>query len=147
MGYDNYKIHSDGVIEREDDKLEAMLLNIIEVGSHKMNPLGAFLAQRKCFKIAKNERKLDYKEYVERLQLDHYPIEFKRSELGRRLCIIFPFAILFSASSIVFLILSITTCFDECALYFIAIASFILAFFMIRLINKQNNKIKELKNE
>lgn len=87
MGSDSFTIHSDGVIERGNE-LEPILLNILEVGSHRMDPLSAYKAQRKCFKIAKKEREMDYKEYVERLQLDHYPSEFKKAELGRRLFIL-----------------------------------------------------------
>lgn len=84
MGVDNFTIHTDGVIERGQE-LEPVILNILEVGSHKMSPLAAYKAQRKCFKIAKKEREIDYKEYVERLQLDNYSTEFKKSEIGRRL--------------------------------------------------------------
>ena len=86
MGVDSFTIHTDGVIERGQD-LESVLLNILEVGSHKMSVLSAYKAQRKCFKIAKKEREIDYKEFVERLQLDHYPNEFKKAEYGRRLVI------------------------------------------------------------
>lgn len=84
MGADSFTIHTDGVIERGKE-LEPVLLNILEVGSHKMSPLAALKAQRKCFKIAKKERTIDYREYVERLQLVHYALEFKKAEIGRRL--------------------------------------------------------------
>ena len=87
MGVDSFTIHTDGVIERGNE-LEPVLLNILEVGSHRMSPLSAYKAQRKCYKIAKKEREMDYKEYVERLQLDHYPGEFKKAELGRRLVVL-----------------------------------------------------------
>ena len=87
MGVDSFTIHTDGVIERGNE-LETVLLNILEVGSHRMSPLAAYKAQRKCFKIAKNEREIDFKEYVERLQLDHYPVEFKKAEYGRRIVVL-----------------------------------------------------------
>ena len=83
MGYGDFKIHSDGVIERSVEKLESTILNVIEIWSERNEPLAALKAQRKCYKIAKKERKYDYKEYVWRLQKDHYPNEYKRSELGR----------------------------------------------------------------
>lgn len=87
MGVDNFTIHTDGVIERGQD-LQPVIYNILEVGSHKISPLAAYKAQRKCFEIAKKEREIDYKEYVERLQLDHFPMEFKKCEYGRRIIIL-----------------------------------------------------------
>ena len=100
MGVDSFTIHTDGVIERGQE-MEPILLNIIEVGSHKKNILAAYKAQRKCFKISKKTRAVDYKEYIERLQLDHYPKEFEKSELGRRIVILIWVA---AIGSIVFLI-------------------------------------------
>lgn len=101
MGVDSFTIHTDGVIERGNE-LETVLLNILEVGSHRMSPLAAYKAQRKCFKIAKNEREIDFKEYVERLQLDHYPVEFKKAEYGRRIVVLSYLIILFLLMGICF---------------------------------------------
>jgi len=84
MGTDSFTIHPDGVIERGNE-LEPVLLNILEVGSHRMSPLAAYKARQKCYKIAKKERKIDFKEFVERLQLDHYPKEFRKAEYGNRI--------------------------------------------------------------
>lgn len=84
MGSGNYKIHKDGVIERGDEQ-EKVLLNILEVGSHKIGVFAAYKAMRKCIKIAKLTRKYDYKEYVERLQLDNYPNDFKKAEIGQKI--------------------------------------------------------------
>ena len=41
MGVDSFTIHTDGVIERGQE-MEPILLNIIEVGSHKKNILAAY---------------------------------------------------------------------------------------------------------
>lgn len=111
MGVDSFTIHTDGVIERGQD-LESVLLNILEVGSHKMSVLSAYKAQRKCFKLAKKSRSEDYKEYVERLQLDHYPGEFKKSELGKRLSLYLWAVPFFFAATCLFFILGVDWAFD-----------------------------------
>ena len=104
MGIDSFTIHSDGVIERGND-LEPTLLNILEVGSHKIGVLSSYKAQRKCFKLAIKSRSEDYREYVERLQLDHYPNEFKKSEFGRRLsCYLWILPFLFIITSCFFIL-------------------------------------------
>jgi len=79
-----YQIHPNIDIGCNDEQTK-VLLNILEVGSQKMGILASYKAQRKCFKIAKKTRINDYKEYVERMQLEFYPREFKKTELGRRI--------------------------------------------------------------
>lgn len=112
MGVNNFTIHTDGVIERGHE-LDPVLLNILEVGSHKMSPLAAYKAQRKCFKIAKKEREIDYKEFVERLQLDHYPKEFKKAEYGRRIVVLSCFIIPFLLMGILFFGVGVDWGFDD----------------------------------
>ena len=111
MGTDSFTIHPDGVIERGNE-LEPILLNILEVGSHKISAFAAYKAQKKCFKLAKKEREIDYKEYVERLQLDHYPKEFKKSELGRRLVFLLWIVIPILLLGIVFFVMGVILEFD-----------------------------------
>ena len=66
------------------DKIDAAVLNIIRVGSNKENVLASYIARKKCYEICKEETKRsDYKEYVETLQLDYFPNEFKKAELGK----------------------------------------------------------------
>ena len=96
---ESHFIQVDGInIKSEDDSvmnLDDVLLNIIRVNSQKTGVLSAYLARRKCYRICKQvTKRVDYKEYVERLLLDNYPSEFKKAELGNKivvlLCITIP---------------------------------------------------------
>jgi len=89
-----FKVKGDGTIVRVDEpdnsgtKLNATdkaLLTIIRIGANKQSILAARNAQKKCFKIYRKQTgRVDYKEHVQQLQLDYYPNEFKKSELGRK---------------------------------------------------------------
>lgn len=60
-----------------------MCLNIIRVGANYDTILGSYKARKKCYKIAKDfEKRFDYKEHVQQLQLDYFPDEFKKSLIG-----------------------------------------------------------------
>lgn len=60
------------------------MLNIIRVASQKDNVLAALNARRECYKICKKEtQRNDYRAYVEALQLDYFPKEFKKAEYGQ----------------------------------------------------------------
>ncbi len=81
---EEFIVKTDGTIERKSNELDAILLNIIRIGANKDNILAAYRAQKKCYKICKKETKrVDYREYVQGLQLDNFPSEFKKAELGR----------------------------------------------------------------
>lgn len=89
----NRFIQVDGVnIKSEEDSimnLDDVLLNIIRVNSQKSGVLSAYLARKKCYKICKQvTKRVDYKEYVERLLLDNYPGEFKKAEDGKRIVVL-----------------------------------------------------------
>lgn len=81
---EEFIVKTDGTIERKSSELDATLLNIIRIGANKDNILAAYRSQKKCYRICKKETKrVDYREYVQGLQLDNFPIEFKKAELGR----------------------------------------------------------------
>lgn len=85
MGDNRYIIDEDGTITRTISDLDSIILNILRVNASKTNILAAYKARKKCYKICKKILgRVDYKEYVEGLQLDHYPIEFTKAELGQR---------------------------------------------------------------
>lgn len=103
MGDNRYIIDGDGTITRTISDLDSIILNILRVGANRTNVLAAYKARKKCYKICKKFLgRADYKEYVEGLQLDHYPAEFTKAELGQRyhnwLClfIILPIGIMLS---------------------------------------------------
>lgn len=85
-----FTISRDGTIERtagapvtQETEYDQMCLNIIRVGSNYDSILGAYKARKKCYKIAKDfEKRFDYKEHVQQLQLDYFPSEFKKSLIG-----------------------------------------------------------------
>lgn len=80
----NEPLRSDGSPGGTPNELDATLLNIIRVGANKENLLAAYRAQKKCYKICKKmTKRIDYREYVQGLQLDNYPAEFRKAELGR----------------------------------------------------------------
>lgn len=85
MGDNRFVIDGDGTITRTISDLDSIILNILRVGANKTNVLAAYKARKKCYKICKKLLgRDDYKEYVEGLQLDHYPNEFVKAELGRQ---------------------------------------------------------------
>lgn len=86
MGYDGFKIEDDGTVTRTMSDLDSMLLNITRASAAKSNVLAAYRARKKCYKICKKKShgRDDYKEYVDCLQLDHFPAEFKKAELGKQ---------------------------------------------------------------
>jgi hypothetical protein len=147
MGLDSFTINSDGTIER-GERIEPVLWNILEVGSHRKSLLAAYRAQRKCFKLAKTERDIDYKEYVERLQPDHYPKEFKKSELGRRLFTLFILTgVALCLGSLLFICGIVMDFYDEgLVIGHIGITLLILAGFGIWRIISLVKKTKELNN-
>lgn len=60
-----------------------MCLQIIYVGSKHDAILASYKARKKCYKIAKVfEKRYDYKEHVQKLQIDNFPDEFKKSIIG-----------------------------------------------------------------
>ena len=62
-----------------------VVLNIIRVGANKDDILAAYKARKKCYQFCKESAKRpDYKEYVETLQLDNFPNELKKAELGKK---------------------------------------------------------------
>lgn len=64
------------VLNDEDE----MLLNVIRVASFHPKLLAAYKARQRCYKLCKKQsHRIDYKEYVWKLQLDYYPNEFKKS--------------------------------------------------------------------
>lgn len=84
---EEFSVKNDGTIVRTPESMDARILNIIRIGANKTNLLAAYKAQKKCFKICKQQtQRIDYKEYVECLQLDNYRDEFKKAELGRKFC-------------------------------------------------------------
>lgn len=72
------------IIRRSSDALETSILNIIRVGASKADVLAAYDAQKRSYEVCKSAGRADYKEYVETLQLDHYPNELKKAELGKK---------------------------------------------------------------
>lgn len=69
--------------KNNEKDIDSILLNIIEVSSHNNNVLAAFNARSKCNKLCKKESlRPDYKEYVQHLQLQHYPAEYHKSLFG-----------------------------------------------------------------
>lgn len=80
---ENFVVAEDGTIKRPSD-LEASILNIIRVAASKDNLLAAYDAQKRCYKLCKKAGRLDFRDYVETLQLDNYPLELKKAEYGRR---------------------------------------------------------------
>lgn len=87
MGDNRYIIDGDGTITRTVSDLDSTILSILRVGANRTNVLAAYKARKKCYKICKKcLGRIDYKEYVECLQLDHYPNEFKKAELGEQYC-------------------------------------------------------------
>ena len=82
---ENFTITSDGTIKRSLDDLDRTLLNIIRVGAKKDSTLAAYKARKKCYEICMNSNKSSYyKEHVQTLQLDNFPNEFKKAELGQQ---------------------------------------------------------------
>lgn len=83
-----YTIADDGSIEKKvsgkvSDKCEQMCLNTIRIGAQRNSIMAAYNARKKCYEIAKQHgHGLDFEEYVQGLQLDHYPVEFKKAEIG-----------------------------------------------------------------
>ena len=81
----NYAIAEDGTIKRPYSELDTAMLNIIRVGANKDDILAAYKARKKCYQFCKESAKRpDYKEYVETLQLDNFPNELKKAELGKK---------------------------------------------------------------
>lgn len=81
----NYAIAEDGTIKRSYSDLDTAMLNIIRVGANKDDILAAYKARKKCYQLCKESAKRpDYKEYVETLQLDNFPNEFKKADYGKR---------------------------------------------------------------
>ncbi len=79
----NFKINEYAEIIR-DDELDKILMNVIRVGANKYTILAAYKARKRCYKICKRKtHRLDYREYVEGLQLDKFPVEFKKAEFGK----------------------------------------------------------------
>ena len=83
---ENFIVNEDGTIKRSSNELDLRMLNIIRVGANKENPLAAYRARKQCYKLCKKStHRDDYKAYVEGLQLDHYPNEFVKAELGQKI--------------------------------------------------------------
>lgn len=62
---------------------DQMCLNIIRVGSEYNSILASYKARKKCYKISRDLGKhYDYKEYIQQMQLDYFPKEFKKSLIG-----------------------------------------------------------------
>lgn len=81
----DYAIAEDGTIKRPYSELDAAMLNIIRVGANKDDLLAAYRARKKCYKLCQQTTgRLDYKEYVETLQLDNFPNELKKADYGKR---------------------------------------------------------------
>lgn len=82
----NFSINNSGEIVRDGaNGWEQTLIDVIRVGAAKEDILAAYKAQKRCYKLCKEfSPRPDYKEVVERLQLDHYPIELKKAEIGKR---------------------------------------------------------------
>lgn len=66
------------------NETDMKMLNIIRVASQKDDVLAAFYARHECYRICKKEtQRNDYGAYVEALQLDYFPKEFKKAEYGK----------------------------------------------------------------
>ena len=65
------------------DSMDRMYLDIIFVGSKHKSILASNRARQKCYRIAmSNGRRYDYKEHIQKLQIDNFPDEFKKSAIG-----------------------------------------------------------------
>ncbi|MBR1889206.1 MAG: hypothetical protein IJ816_01085 [Alloprevotella sp.] len=92
---ENFAIAEDGTIKRVSNELDVAMLNIIRVGANKDDILAAYKARKKCYQICKKvAKRLDYREYVETLQLDNFPNELKKADYGERYVNIFRWLII-----------------------------------------------------
>ncbi len=83
--HENFRVKDDGTIERSYSEFDKTYLNIIRLGANKDGILSAFRARRQCYKICKKQAKEpNYKVIVDTLQLDNFPNEFKKAELGKK---------------------------------------------------------------
>lgn len=83
---DSYDIidNSPNSLKGEVSKLDMRILNIMRIAAAKDGMLAAYKARKKCYRLCKKDtNQSDYKEHVQALQLDNYPLEFKKAELGR----------------------------------------------------------------
>lgn len=129
----------------ENDK---MCLNIIRVGSKHGTKQASFKARKKCYKIIHDfEKRFDYKEHVQQLQLDYFPDEFtkcvKWEDYRKWLigCIIG--IILSTFFSIVGWIGTFDSYYFEPEMLFLAIPTLILSVFFIWLLYKKTKEIRQ----
>lgn len=153
----NYAIAEDGTIKR----LDTAMLNIIRVGASKDDILAAYEARKKCYQLCKeNANRLDYKEYVETLQLDNFPNELKKADYGKQyvnhrrwliLCIIVGVSCLGVGLWILYNYFMYSIYFEEVVLLgwaFVAVAvgmCFIVSKFLVKKLSTISQSIKEIK--
>ena len=65
--------------------IDSIILNIIEIGAHQKGTFASYKARRKCYKLYKQATNLpNYKEHVQKLQLDYFPDEHYKSIVEQR---------------------------------------------------------------
>ena len=82
---ESFTVAEDGTIKRSSDELDTAMLNIIRVGASKDDILAAYKARKKCYQLCKDKaNRSDDMDYVETLQLDNFPNEFKKADYGKQ---------------------------------------------------------------
>jgi len=137
---ENFAITEDGTIKRPYD-LEASILNIIRVAASKDNLLAAYDARKSCYKLCKRAGCPNPINYVETLQLDNYPLEFKKAEYGRRYVRSLWWLIVTAILSVGGFILGIATIVDWDEV-FIGVLLIVIAIALLFVIKLLANRIK-----
>lgn len=133
------------------NETDMKMLNIIRVASQKDNVMAALNARLECYKICEKEtQRNDYRAYVEALQLDYFPKEFKKAEYGKTFGIYYNILISSIAIFIIALmIFTIGAIFDDGVAMLVSV--FMMLFLLGGVIISENKKnkiakcIKELK--
>jgi uncharacterized Zn finger protein (UPF0148 family) len=66
------------------NELDKDIYDLIEVNSHSKNIFAAYRARKAARKVSKAAGKINYKEYVEKLQLQYFPEEHPKSVYGAK---------------------------------------------------------------
>ena len=66
------------------EQYEEDMINILDVASIGNQPLEAYKARNKCYKLCEKKHPSDYKEYVNKLMMLKYPSLYEKSKIGTR---------------------------------------------------------------
>lgn len=157
---ENFAIAEDGTIKRVSNELDVAMLNIVRVGASKDDILAAYKARKKCYQICKKvAKRLDYREYVETLQLDNFPNKLKKADYGERYVNIFRWLIICVIIGISCLGFGLYVLYDSLmyhtdfefillglAFVSVAVALFIVSRFFVNKLSSISQSIKSIKS-